>query len=165
LFRYDVEDTLSPLRVTFTDLSYYEPDTWHWDFGDGIQSQEKDPVHAYALPGSYTVCLRASNANASDTFCRQVVVNSSVGIKSLPALPLAPVAPNPFSDLLRVQLPALLRVSPRFVLYDLLGREVHAAWLRDFDNDLQLSQLPPGMYVWQLRWNGEVAQSGRVVKR
>ncbi len=164
LFRYDMEDTLSPLQQTFTDLSYYEPDTWFWDFGDGTQSQEKDPVHSFPSPGTYTVCLTASNANASDTYCRQVTVGT-VGIEALPALPHVEVSPNPFSGELRVQLPALVGVSPRFVLYDLYGREVHTAWLRDFDTYISLSQLPVGMYVWQLRWNGVATQSGRVVKQ
>jgi hypothetical protein len=163
LFRYDMEDTLSPLQQTFTDLSYYEPDTWFWDFGDGTQSQEKDPVHSFPAPGTYTVCLTASNANASDTYCRQVTVGT-VGIEALPALPHVQVSPNPFSGELRVQLPALVGVSPRFALYDLYGREVHTAWLRDFDTYISLSHLPAGMYVWQLRWNGVATQSGRVMK-
>jgi hypothetical protein len=163
LFRYDMEDTLSPLQQTFTDLSYYEPDTWHWDFGDGTQSQEKDPVHSFPASGTYTVCLTASNAIASDTYCRQVTVGT-VGLETLPALPHVQVSPNPFSGELRVQLPALVGVSPRFMLYDLYGREVHTALLRDFDTYISLSQLPAGMYVWQLRWNGVATQSGRVVK-
>jgi len=163
LFRNDIEDTLSPLQVTFTDVSSYLPTAWHWDFGDGAMSQDTNPVHTYALPGSYNVCLIVSNAYAADTFCRQVVVGTT-GICELPVLPHAQVSPNPFSSEIRVQLPALVGVVPRFVLYDLFGREVQSAWLRDFDTYLPLSQLPAGMYVWQLRWKGVATQSGRVVK-
>ncbi|MFN0175821.1 MAG: PKD domain-containing protein [Saprospiraceae bacterium] len=164
LFRYDIEDTLSPLEVTFTDVSSYLPTAWHWNFGDGAMSQDTNPIHAYALPGTYNVCLIVSNAFAADTFCRQVTVGTT-GIHELPALPHAAVNPNPFSSELRVQLPVLVGVSPHFVLYDLFGREIKSAWLRDFDTYLPLSQLPAGMYVWQLRWNGVVTQSGRVVKQ
>ncbi len=164
LFRYDIEDTLAPLQVTFTDVSSYLPTAWHWDFGDGSMSQDTNPVHTYALPGTYNVCLIVSNAYAADTFCRQVVVGTT-GIYELPALPHAQVSPNPFSSEIRVSLPALVGVSPHFVLYDLFGREVQSAWLRDFDTYLSLSQLPAGMYVWQLRWNGVQTQSGRVVKQ
>ncbi len=163
LFRYDIEDTLSPLQVTFTDVSSYLPTAWHWDFGDGAMSQDTNPIHTYALPGTYNVCLIVSNAYAADTFCRQVVVGTT-GIHELPVLPHAQVSPNPFSSELRVQLPALVGVSPHFVLYDLFGREVQSARLRDFDTYLPLSQLPAGMYVWQLRWNGVQTQQGKLVK-
>jgi len=30
---------------------------WHWDFGDGQSSEEKDPSHTYATPGFYTWML------------------------------------------------------------------------------------------------------------
>jgi PKD repeat protein len=31
--------------------------SWHWDFGDGTQSTEQNPVHAYARAGEFTVIL------------------------------------------------------------------------------------------------------------
>jgi hypothetical protein len=56
-------------------------------------------------------------------------------------------------------------VSPEFVLYDLYGRIVKTARLTDFDQRIPAQELPAGMYVWQLRWNGVVTQVGRVVKQ
>lgn len=163
LFRYDLEDTLNPQQVTFTDVSSYEPTSWHWTFGDGQTSQDANPVHTYAQGGVYEVCLVVSNAFAADTFCRQVQVGAT-GVHTLPALPHARVWPNPFSSTLSVQLPALVGVSPEFVLYDLYGRVVKTARLTDFDNQIPAQDLPSGLYVWQLRWNGEVTQTGKVVK-
>ncbi len=163
LFRYDLEDTLSPLQVTFTDVSSYMPTKWHWDFGDGTVSQDTSPVHTYALAGTYLVCLIASNVYSADTFCREVTIGAT-GIHELPALPQARVSPNPFSSEIQVQLPALVGVSPQFVLYDLFGREVKSIGLHDFDTSIPLSNLPKGMYVWQLRWKGVATQSGRIIK-
>ncbi|MCY7330600.1 MAG: PKD domain-containing protein, partial [Saprospiraceae bacterium] len=163
LFRYDLEDTLAPLQVTFTDVSSYLPTAWHWDFGDGQMSQDTNPVHTYSQPGVYQVCLMASNTYAADTFCRQVVVGTS-GLHELPALPQARVVPNPFSGEIRVQLPALVGVAPQFVLSDLYGRPVLRASLRDFETTLSLPGLPAGIYVWQLFWNGVQTQQGKVVK-
>ena len=34
---------------------------FRWDFGDGTTSTERDPVHVYASPGSYTVDLEVSS--------------------------------------------------------------------------------------------------------
>lgn len=33
--------------------------SWEWNFGDGTTSNEKDPVHSYSAPGTYTVSLVA----------------------------------------------------------------------------------------------------------
>jgi hypothetical protein len=74
------------------------------------------------------------------------------------------VSPNPFGSTLSIQLPALVGTSPEFVLYDLYGRVVKTARLTDFDNQIPVQDLPSGLYVWQLRWNGEVTQVGKVVK-
>ena len=163
LFRYDLEDTLSPLLVTFTDVSSYEPTQWHWDFGDGAMSQDTNPVHDYTLPGAYQVCLIVSNAYAADTFCRQVLVGIS-GIHELPALPQAQVMPNPFTDEIQIVLPALVGVSPRFELFDLYGRNIANRSLQDFETRLSLPGLPGGIYFWKLLWNGVQTQSGKLVK-
>jgi PKD repeat protein len=53
--------------ISFTDLSTGVPDTWSWDFGDGIgTSTLQDPSYAYGAPGTYTVTLTASNTYGSD---------------------------------------------------------------------------------------------------
>lgn len=163
LFRYDLEDTLSPLQVTFTDVSSYLPTSWHWDFGDGLTSQDTNPVHTYTSSGTYQVCLTVSNTYASDTFCRQVTVGTS-GIHELPALPQARVLPNPFSETVTVHLPALVGVNPQFILSDLYGHKVAERNLQDFETKLSLPELPVGIYVWQLYWNGVQTQAGKLVK-
>jgi len=51
----------APLEVQFFDLSsggLYEILSWTWDFGDGSPySSDRDPVHTYDIPGTYTVSL------------------------------------------------------------------------------------------------------------
>jgi photosystem II stability/assembly factor-like uncharacterized protein len=37
-------------------------DTYHWDFGDGESSAEKNPDHTYAAPGCYDVVLTVQTA-------------------------------------------------------------------------------------------------------
>ncbi len=50
-----------PLEVQFFDLSsggLYQILSWAWDFGDGSPySSDRDPVHTYNIPGTYTVSL------------------------------------------------------------------------------------------------------------
>jgi PKD repeat protein len=57
----------APLTVAFTDRSTGSPDSWAWDFGDGSTSADRNPVHTYASPGTYTVRLVASNGAGSNS--------------------------------------------------------------------------------------------------
>jgi PKD repeat protein len=56
-----------PLTVTFTDTSDTSPNRWLWNFGDGTNSTEQNPVHTYATAGTYNISLKAWNDLGSDT--------------------------------------------------------------------------------------------------
>jgi gliding motility-associated-like protein len=44
-----------------------------WDFGDGVTSVEKDPIHVFEKDGTYQVCLSAYNdVGCQDTACKSV---------------------------------------------------------------------------------------------
>jgi len=43
--------------IQFTDLSAGSPDTWKWDFGNGLFSTVQNPVFFYSVPGVYSVEL------------------------------------------------------------------------------------------------------------
>ena len=48
---------------------------WSWRFGDGGTSTEREPIHRYAGPGSYTVTLTATDdGGATDDASEQVTV-------------------------------------------------------------------------------------------
>jgi PKD repeat protein len=55
------------LDVTFTDLSAPSATGWSWDFGDGQSSTDQNPTHQYAVDGTYSVSLTASNASGTHT--------------------------------------------------------------------------------------------------
>jgi len=57
------------LSVQFTDQSTGETMSWDWDFNnDGtVDSTEQNPVHIYSTPGTYTVWLKVSGWEGSDT--------------------------------------------------------------------------------------------------
>lgn len=62
--------------VSFTDQSDNFPDSWLWNFGDASSSSVQNPVHTYAANGNYYVCLTASNAGGSHTYCDTVRVTT-----------------------------------------------------------------------------------------
>ncbi|MEQ9186146.1 MAG: PKD domain-containing protein [Cryomorphaceae bacterium] len=68
-------DTINDPEVAFTDLSNGNPTSWYWDFDDGDTSSMQHPNHTYASPGTYNVCLTATNfVGASQAYCEDVTV-------------------------------------------------------------------------------------------
>jgi glucose/arabinose dehydrogenase len=57
-FSAEVSSGAAPLTVAFQDASEVpRASAWHWEFGDGTSSDERNPVHPYLVPGSYDVRL------------------------------------------------------------------------------------------------------------
>lgn len=146
-FRWQLEDSLAPLRVTFTDLSSYAPDTWYWEFGDGETSTERYPVHEYPKDRTYLSCLSVTNANTTHNLCRYV----RVGVSALedPELQAAvQLLPNPFSERLQLSLGTERLQSPLLLLHDAAGRPVRRAALQPGLNEIDTADLLPGLYFW-----------------
>jgi len=60
--------------VKFEDTSLNSPNTWYWDFGDGIGSSTlQNPSYNYATPGIYTVSLTTSNSCGNGTVAQQQI--------------------------------------------------------------------------------------------
>jgi serine/threonine-protein kinase len=72
-FRFEV-DARNSLRVIFFDTSTGTIDSLLWDFGDGSNSSESDPIYTYASSGTYTVTLTATGAGETSTFEQLVTV-------------------------------------------------------------------------------------------
>lgn len=56
--------------VSFRDRSIGEVLNWHWDFGDGCESTEQNPVHTYEEGGSYVVVLTVEGSHGKSRFSR-----------------------------------------------------------------------------------------------
>lgn len=82
----------APLTVHFTDLSITTPTGWNWTFGDNSleNATEQNPTHTYTESGNYTVTLRTSNGNGSNTTTRMnyIKVFSLIPIANFIASPL-----------------------------------------------------------------------------
>ena len=71
-------------NVEFTDLSYFNPKTYNWDFEGGFPnvSQVKNPVISYNTPGQYKVELTivdSTNSSVSTLKTNYITVLSSLG--------------------------------------------------------------------------------------
>jgi PKD repeat protein len=69
-FTSDMDDLTITLTNTSTDATSYL-----WEFGDGLESTEQDPVYTYSEPGVYVVKLTATNACGTST--KTITVNTA----------------------------------------------------------------------------------------
>jgi PKD repeat protein len=125
-----------PLEVTFTNLSW-NVDGWHWDFGDGNESDAWSPVHTFDLPGTYLVQLEVWNDTDTDAYGLPVTVS--------PLLPVALFETN-----------IDLGVAPLQVSFTNLSQDADY-WEWDYsDGDISYDWSPvhtfaaPGTYLVQL---------------
>ena len=63
----------SPLSVQFNNKSLYG-ETYSWDFGDGVYSNEENPTHTYYVPGQYIVKLSVSNMSGESSHSNIITV-------------------------------------------------------------------------------------------
>lgn len=70
-------DCINRTKRKFTDMSI-GADTWHWNFGDGRTSDEKNPVHIYSRSGTYTVELTVTNfvTGCEYTSSKDIIINN-----------------------------------------------------------------------------------------
>jgi PKD repeat protein len=70
------------LTFNFFDSSYTMPgsviNSWLWNFGDGTASSEQNPLHTFAAPGLFNVCLtiRSNDSLCSSIYCMPVEAGS-----------------------------------------------------------------------------------------
>lgn len=69
---------INDLEVEFIDFSSAGTTSWAWDFGDGNISDEQNPTHSFAAPGTYEVCLSIDGVCGSGETCESISVSCSV---------------------------------------------------------------------------------------
>ena len=157
------QDSVDFLTSQFWDVSYFRPESWEWDFGDGMTSVERFPQHTYSGSGIYEVCLTVSNENSSNTSCQTL----NLGMVSTTEETLEydiSVFPNPTSDFLRMTFHDYLPRHASVVFYDLSGAQVLTHSLIGGANIVDLTSLVSGTYVYEVRDQGVVIGGGKVVR-
>jgi PKD repeat protein len=62
--------------VVFTNLSGADATYWNWNFGDGILSEEQNPIHTFNTNGVYNVCLTAGNIHGENNICQEITIDN-----------------------------------------------------------------------------------------
>ncbi len=72
---------------SFTNVSTGNIEKVYWDFGDGLISQDKNPIHTFGLPAVYQVCLTVYGTNCKDYSCQKVFISSNDSVHVDPLTP------------------------------------------------------------------------------
>lgn len=118
---------MAPLVVQFNDQSTNSPNAWTWSLAGGLPSSSsvQNPTATYAVPGTYSVSLVASNGFGNDTETKNnyITVTAPIGINGVTETP-AKIFPNPARDMFRLEFQLGDYGPLRIVLADEAGRTV-----------------------------------------
>lgn len=153
-------------NYTFTNTSA-NAIGYFWQFGDNTTSTAMSPTHTYAGTGLHIVCLSAYNACGDTvTTCDSIIVQV-IGIAQNEAVSSIGLYPNPFSEqaTLLVQ-SSTLSGNFDFELTDLTGKVV-SVQTGQLNKEMQIgrSSLASGVYFYQVRKEGMMLGSGKLVVR
>ncbi len=164
-WRHEEKQAGYPHEILFTDLSFFNPTTWHWDFDDGLTSAEHSPEHTFES-GLYHVCLTVSNENASDSSCRWIeILETGTQDGNLNPVSDLSIAPNPFHDKLIIHSVSGTFRSAHVQLYDMYGRNVFDQAEVPVPVSLVIPSLSPGMYLCMIKDQDGTMYSFKIMKQ
>ncbi|MEX0967572.1 MAG: PKD domain-containing protein [Bacteroidia bacterium] len=141
---------LSTFQIQFTLVSPDSLIDFYWDFDDGNNASQRNPVHTYpAVIGNYSVIVRSTGNNScwnADTL--QVNIDNSA-IKEIPWLVDVKIYPNPVTSKLTIVPQNGLRLH-KAVLQNTLGEEVLIMKAAGNNFEGNVSGLAGGVYFLQL---------------
>ncbi len=141
--------------------------TYAWDFGDGSPiSTQQYPLHQYAIPGQYIICLTVTGTDSSSTCTSthcdsssvqrmaagflmsqiQIIPAAVTGIKQVETNIGLKAYPNPMADELTIEATTTNDNTLNFVLVDALGRTVMIGNLNSSKTNINTSSLEKGFY-------------------
>jgi len=126
-----------------------------WDFGDGSPASSiPNPSHTYAAPGTYAVCVTATNSCGSNTNCKYVTVHPT-DVREADAFSSIAVYPNPAYDkIMVVNLPKGTTVE----VVDIMGRTVKTVITSHSELSINITELSPGVHL--LRFTDKAGRNG-----
>lgn len=126
-------------ELSFTNLSQHAS-SFSWDFGDGTQATDENPVHVFPGNGTYLVQLQVDHCGKSDVFTQNIQFASLKTLEPEQGM----IAPNPIDHSIRLKLKSgLYRVK----IVNNLGQIVlEKDCLSDGLIEISTENMAPGSY-------------------
>ena len=157
------QDSTDFLTAQFWDVSYFRPEQWSWDFGDGNTSSDIHPIHQFDEKGTYEVCLTVSNENNSNTSCQTLNIGTTSTTENNIDIDFT-IFPNPTKGLVRCHLKNYLPESGKIKIYNTAGQFFKIEEIRVGVKILDISNLDSGTYIYQFLEGKEILKTGKIVK-
>lgn len=140
--------------------------SYHWDFGDGTTSTQKNPWHKYADNGPYTITLTVMNY--CDTVTLSKDVQFSVGLNEITFGSQVNIYPNPASNIINLAFgDDIEEQMVQVELLDMKGQQVSNQLVKVVKNSVEsmdVSSLTKGVYLIKLTTSREVTTKQVVVQ-
>jgi PKD repeat protein len=151
----------TPFEIHFSvEFSKSQNMELRWEFGDGSESTEQNPLHTYTDEGNYEVLFIWWNEYSTDT----VSLDLQIGTTSFVGGRWAAVHifPNPSSDQLTVEGAPL---GTEISIYDMNGRSRYQLFsVNSSRQKLSLPDLDPGMYILTLTHEGAIERKKLIIQ-
>ena len=149
----------APYTYLFTASNNDPSAVMTWNFNDSSFATGQIVQHSFSAPGSYTVCLTVSLAGCTADTCINVSVDSAVIAPQLPNVLIT--YPNPAHSQLSFDINSTQNQTMVATIYNLQNIMVaqYSMPLTSGNQtvSLPLGNLPPGMYVLKLNYDGQVS--------
>ena len=139
--------------VQFTNASTSTATAFHWNFGDGVISNEENPSHHYTVPGEFVVSLTISGQDGCTDFALDTIKVGAAEVSGTRPGQLVTdfieVFPNPVQDELSVHVELTTSRPVQLYLADVTGRLVKSASFTAVQKDalrLNVDDLETGLY-------------------
>ncbi|MBP1672187.1 MAG: hypothetical protein H6Q25_2 [Bacteroidetes bacterium] len=118
-----------------------------WDFGDGTNSSDLNPIHNYSGVGPYTVTLRVfDNNNLCSEVYNDEILLSGVSINDASTSEITFNAyPNPFNEEIILEVQNSNEIVP-FEISNLLGQVVYQGKI-NHKSKVRTQNFKPGVYI------------------
>ncbi len=139
--------------TTFLTTGSANATSYSWDFGDGTNSSQAAPVHAYAANGSYIVVLTAINGNCTDEYTFTVAI--TVGLDELNLFENITLYPNPVNDEANLSIELNEISNLDIVVFDMSGKIVSTVYNGQVSSGksefkINTNELVNGMYYTKI---------------
>ena len=165
----NISVTLNPstqsITVAAIDLDNGSTDNCNLTYNI-IDGSANLPTKTYTAAGVYNETLRVFDPRNNVTCAATVTVLAPVGVTVYESGQTVRIMPNPFDNVVRVELTTAMAENQPIQLYSLDGRLVQQAEIPAGANifELNTTELPTGVYLLQLR-NSAFQLSERIIKR
>ncbi len=151
--------------LQFVDVSYPTPESYSWEFKDGVTSNDSLPAHIYYVEGDFRVLLTVGNNFCSDTMSKNIHIegtnkwfNPSDTVKqenpeSLFEIYTSRIFPNPNNGQFIYELEINQQLQVDLYLFNINGQLLYNEEINNvtyFLKSYNFKNLKPGIYIYKM---------------